>query len=212
MEEQLKLPCALLEFNHAPEGGETPCIVGFREHIFSTIAAMGGFAGGAELAFGTLVQRTLAYPLWSRLHYGHPDMLDKLAMIGQGGMSKGDKLLNVSEDIYAGMDATLRGRYIRYCDYYQVGKGRDMGFREVLGFFRKLACGTANQTTTRQAFRLAERSSFARNMSFYYGGTISPDLARMATAEPRAMPSHCLPIARMFDHGRPRPTTVPGSG
>ena len=150
MEENLKLPCALQEFTRAPPGGAPPSIVGFREYIFSNIGAMGDFAGGSELAFGTLVQRTMAYPLWSRLHYGHPDMLDKLAMVGQGGMSKGDKFVNLSEDIFAGMDATLRGRYITYCDYYQVGKGRDMGADSVLGFFMKLASGTARMTTSRQ--------------------------------------------------------------
>lgn len=48
-------------------------------------------------------------------------------------MSKGDKLINLSEDIFAGMDATLRGRYIKHCDYHQVGKGRDMGLDTVLG-------------------------------------------------------------------------------
>jgi hypothetical protein len=168
MEEALKLPCALQEFRRAPDGGEPPSIVGFREHIFSTIGAMGDFAGGAELAFGTLVQRTMAYPLWSRLHYGHPDMLDKLALIGQGGMSKGDKHINLSEDIFAGMDATLRGRHITYCDYFQVGKGRDMGVDSVLGFFMKLAAGTAKMTTSRQAYRMAERTSLSRNLSFYY--------------------------------------------
>ena len=110
MEEALKLPCALQEFSRAPPGCKPPSIVGFREYIFSNIGAMGDFAGGSELAFGTLVQRTMTYPLWSRLHYGHPDMLDKLAMVGQGGMSKGDKFVNLSEDIFAGMDATLRGR------------------------------------------------------------------------------------------------------
>ncbi len=39
------------------------------------------------------------------------------------------------------MDATLRGRYVKYCDYFQVGKGRDMGVDTVLGFFAKLSSG-----------------------------------------------------------------------
>ena len=84
LEESLKLPCVLSEFTRAPAGGDPPTIVGFREHIFSGIGAMGAFAAGGELCFGTLVQRTMAYPLWSRYHYGHPDYLDKIAQIGQG--------------------------------------------------------------------------------------------------------------------------------
>lgn len=169
MEEALKLPCALQEFRRAPLDGEPPSIVGFREHIFSNIGAMGDFAAAAELTFGTLVQRTMTNPLNVRMHYGHPDMLDKLTMIAQGGVSKGDKHVNLSEDIFAGMDATLRGRTITYCDYLQFGKGRDMGVDSVLGFFTKLASGTAKMTTSRQACRIAERMALPRNLSFYYG-------------------------------------------
>ena len=42
-------------------------------------------------------------------------------------MSKATKNLNLSEDIFAGMDAQLRGKTIVHRDYFQVGKGRDMG-------------------------------------------------------------------------------------
>jgi len=110
----------------------------------------------------------MSYPLWSRCHYGHPDLLDKLDQISQGGISKGDKSLNLSEDIFAGMDALLRGRHIAYKDYIQVGKGRDMGVDSILGFFSKLSSGTAKMTTTRQAFRIGVRSSFGRLLGFYY--------------------------------------------
>ena len=43
-----------------------------------------------------------------------------------------------------------------------------MGYDSVLGFFQKLSFGTAVQTTTRQAFRLAERTAFVRNFFIYY--------------------------------------------
>ena len=56
-----------------------PAIVGFREHIFSGLGSLGDFAASAELVFGTLAQRTMAFPLGSRYHYGHPDLIDKLA-------------------------------------------------------------------------------------------------------------------------------------
>ena len=179
LEEGLKLCCALREFEPPsrrrpgePRGiaGATtgPAIVGFREHIFSGIGALGKFAATSELVFGTLVQRTMADLLWSRYHYGHPDMLDKCCMMAQGGVSKATKALNLSEDIFAGMDATLRGHTIIHRSYYQVGKGRDLGFTSILGFFSKLSGGTASMSTSRQAWRLSTRLSFSRALGYYY--------------------------------------------
>ena len=86
LEEAFKLPCALREFeftNRAADTPKPPAIVGFREHIFSGIGLLGDLAASSELCFGTLVQRTMADPLWCRYHYGHPDMLDKLALLAQ---------------------------------------------------------------------------------------------------------------------------------
>lgn len=58
-----------------------------------------------------------------RMHYGHPDVMDKLAMMNQGGVSKATKGLNLSEDIFAGMDLTLRGGHIKYVEYFHVRRG-----------------------------------------------------------------------------------------
>ena len=55
--------------------------------------------------------------------------------------------------------------------YRQVGKGRDMGFLSILGFFCKLSCGTAQMSTSRQAWRLGERLGLARLLGFFYGHT-----------------------------------------
>eukprot|EP00966_Prymnesium_polylepis_P016761 386749-Prymnesium_polylepis.1 len=120
LEEWFKLPNALREFEgRGPREPPPPAIVGFREVIFSGLGSLGDFAASAELVFGTLVQRTMAYPLLSRYHYGHPDMFDKLGLIAQGGMSKATKNLNLSEDIFAGMDAQLRGKSIVHREYFQ---------------------------------------------------------------------------------------------
>ena len=101
IEEAFKVPNALREFERGRTlGGKPPAIVGFREHIFSDLGLLGELAASSELCFGTLVQRTLASPLQSRYHYGHPDMLDKIALIAQGGVSKATKDLNLSEDIF----------------------------------------------------------------------------------------------------------------
>lgn len=164
IEEALKLSCALREF----DGEDAPAILGFGEHIFSNLGALGDFAASSELAFGTLVQSTMASALQSRYHYGHPDIFDKFAMIGQGGISKATKKLNVSEDVFAGMDATLRGHKIKHVEYIQVGKGRDMGLLSILIFFSKLSMGTAMMTSSRQALRLGQRLGLARLFGFYY--------------------------------------------
>ena len=163
------MPNALREFERGRTlGGKPPAIVGFREHIFSDLGLLGELAASSELCFGTLVQRTLASPLQSRYHYGHPDMLDKIALIAQGGVSKATKDLNLSEDIFAGMDATLRGHTIVHREYFQVGKGRDTGCVTILQFFSKLSQGTAQMTTSRQALRLGLRLGLTRLMGFYY--------------------------------------------
>jgi hypothetical protein len=123
LEEALKLCNVLREFDICIPGGSPPAIVGFREHIFSGLGTLGNFAATAELVFGTLVQRTLSRPLWSRYHYGHPDVMDKLVLMAQGGLSKATKGLNLSEDVFAGMDAQLRGHNIVHREYFQVRRG-----------------------------------------------------------------------------------------
>lgn len=36
------------------------------------------------------------------MHYGHPDVFDRLFHITRGGISKASRVINISEDIYAG--------------------------------------------------------------------------------------------------------------
>ena len=42
--------------------------------------------------------------------------------MGASGVSKATKDLNLSEDVFAGMDATLRGQTIVHREYFQVGR------------------------------------------------------------------------------------------
>ena len=37
------------------------------------------------------------------MHYGHPDVFDRVFHITRGGISKASRVINISEDIYAGM-------------------------------------------------------------------------------------------------------------
>ncbi|CAK9110029.1 1 [Durusdinium trenchii] len=169
-EQMMLLPCALGEFRSKKRGDSlSKRIVGFPEHITSDIGSIGDFAASAEVAFGTILQRTYAV-LGARMHYGHPDIMNKLFMMQQGGVSKATKTVNLSEDIFAGMDFTLRGngRTIKHSEYFHLAKGRDLGFNTVLGFFSKLSSGTGEQVLTRQAFRLGQVLHLPEALTFYY--------------------------------------------
>ena len=64
--------------------------------------SLGNIMALQENAFVTIGQRTLHWPLSVRMHYGHPDVFDKLFCFSRGGVSKASKGINLSEDIFAG--------------------------------------------------------------------------------------------------------------
>lgn len=37
------------------------------------------------------------------MHYGHPDVFDRIFHITRGGISKSSRIINISEDIFAGI-------------------------------------------------------------------------------------------------------------
>ncbi|CAK9088745.1 unnamed protein product [Durusdinium trenchii] len=168
-EASLFLPSALQEFC-GPEKTlkGRPGIVGFREHIFSAVGLLGRLAADSEFTFGTMIQRTLDWPLNSRFHYGHPDLMDKLQVVQQGGVSKATRGLNLSEDIFAGLDLSLRGGWTVYKEYFHVGKGRDMGFMSVLSFYAKVSMGNAEQALTRQWMRLGLHLELSQLLGIFY--------------------------------------------
>lgn len=36
------------------------------------------------------------------MHYGHPDVFDRVFHVTRGGISKASRIINISEDIFAG--------------------------------------------------------------------------------------------------------------
>ena len=143
-------------------------ILGAREYIFSeNIGILGDVAAGKEQTFGTLFARTLAQ-IGGKLHYGHPDFLNGIFMTTRGGVSKGQKGLHLNEDIYAGMNALLRGGRIKHCEYYQCGKGRDLGFGSILNFTTKIGTGMGEQMLSREYYYLGTQLPLDRFLSFYY--------------------------------------------
>lgn len=181
IEECLKIKAVLSEFeeyniniddNYNPEFTtqvKSPvAIVGAREYIFSeNIGVLGDLAAAKEQTFGTLFARTLA-EIGGKLHYGHPDFLHGIFMTTRGGVSKAQKGLHLNEDIYAGMTAMCRGGRIKHCDYYQCGKGRDLGFNTVSNFTVKIGAGMGEQMLSREHYYLGTSLPIDRFLSFYY--------------------------------------------
>ena len=183
LEECLKIRNILGEFeeysvsNQSPyaqwgtkEFKKTPvAIVGAREYIFSeNIGILGDLAAGKEQTFGTLAARSLAW-IGGKLHYGHPDFLNALYMTTRGGISKAQKGLHLNEDIYAGMNAFGRGGRIKHTEYYQCGKGRDLGFGTILNFQTKIGTGMGEQMLSREYYYLGTQLPIDRFLTFYYG-------------------------------------------
>ena len=164
-EEALKVRNLLEEFNSGC------AILGFREHIFTgSVSSVANYMALQELSFVTLGQRVLSSPLRVRQHYGHPDLFNKMFVMTEGGMSKASRGINLSEDVFAGFNATIRGHTVNFKEYVQVGKGRDVGLQQTYKFEAKLSQGNAEQSLSRDMSRINDRLDFFRLLSFYFGG------------------------------------------
>jgi callose synthase len=159
----------LLEEFRCYYGIRKPTILGVREHIFTgSVSSLAWFMSAQETSFVTLGQRVLANPLKVRMHYGHPDVFDRFWFMTRGGISKASRVINISEDIFAGFNCTLRGGNITHHEYIQVGKGRDVGLNQVSMFEAKVASGNGEQILSRDVYRLGHRLDFFRMLSFFY--------------------------------------------
>nr|XP_043619337.1 callose synthase 3-like isoform X2 [Erigeron canadensis] len=168
MEEAFKMRNLLQEFL-IKHGVRTPTILGLREHIFTgSVSSLAWFMSNQETSFVTIGQRLLANPLKVRFHYGHPDVFERLFHLTRGGISKASKVVNLSEDIFAGFNSTLRGGNVTHHEYIQVGKGRDVGLNQISLFEAKIANGNGEQTMSRDVYRLGHRFDFFRMLSCYF--------------------------------------------
>ncbi|KAM1768097.1 hypothetical protein ACFX12_046109 [Malus domestica] len=168
-EEAFKMRNVLEEFLKHRRGNRKPTILGLREHIFSgSISSLAWFSSNQETSFVTIGQRTLANPLRVRFHYGHADIFDRIFHITRGGISKASKVINLSDDIFAGYNSTMRGGFITHHEYIQVGKGRDMGINQLSLFEAKVSNGNGEQTLSRDVYRLGRQFDFFRMLSFYF--------------------------------------------
>ncbi|KAH1246117.1 Callose synthase 10 [Glycine max] len=168
LEEAMKMRNLLEEF-HANHGLRPPSILGVREHVFTgSVSSLAWFMSNQETSFVTLAQRVLANPLKVRMHYGHPDVFDRIFHITRGGISKASRVINISEDIYAGFNSTLRLGNVTHHEYIQVGKGRDVGLNQIALFEGKVAGGNGEQVLSRDIYRLGQLFDFFRMLSFFF--------------------------------------------
>ncbi|KAI8323129.1 family 48 glycosyltransferase [Martensiomyces pterosporus] len=162
-------PPTVSPYSPAAEPQPTPvAIVGAREFIFSeNVGILGDVAAGKEATFGTLTQRIMA-EIGARLHYGHPDFVNFIYMTTRGGISKAQKGLHLNEDIYAGMNSFTRGGRIKHTEYFQCGKGRDLGFCSTLNFITKIGTGMGEQMLSREYYWLGTQLPLDRFLTFFY--------------------------------------------
>ena len=138
-----------------------------RIHLLRDIGILGDLAGGKEQTFGTLTARSLSW-LGGKFHYGHPDFLNAVYMTTRGGVSKAQKGLHLNEDIYTGVTAFGHGGCIKHTEYYQCGKGRDLGFGTILNFMTKIGTEVGEQMLNREYYYLGTQLPIDRFPTFYY--------------------------------------------
>ena len=76
------------------------------------------------------------------------------------------RAFHISEDVFAGYNATLRGARTVFREYMALGKGRDMGFDSINAFESKVAGGNGEQCLSRDVNRLGTRFDFLRLMAW----------------------------------------------
>ncbi|KAH0457660.1 hypothetical protein IEQ34_012975 [Dendrobium chrysotoxum] len=152
-EEALKIRKLLEKFNEE-HGLRPPTILGVRGHIFTgSISTLGWFMSNQETSFKTIGQRVLATPLKVCFQYRHPDA------------SRG---INLSEDIFARFNSTLRQRNITHYEYIPVGKGGDVGLNQISLFEANVTNRNGEQILSRDIYHLDHRFDFFCMLSHYF--------------------------------------------
>eukprot|EP01052_Picozoa_sp_SAG31_P049147 SAG31_NODE_10625_length_1115_cov_1.430118_1_plen_172_part_10 len=102
------------------------------------------------------------------MHYGHPDVFDRVFHAVRGGVAKANKVLCVSEDVFGGFNSALKGGLNIFRDYIKVGKGKDLGFEQTYVFESKISSGNAEQSLSRDFTRLCDEMDMFRLLSFFH--------------------------------------------
>ncbi|KAH0457573.1 hypothetical protein IEQ34_012888 [Dendrobium chrysotoxum] len=159
----------LLEEFNEDHGLRPPTILGVRGHIFTgNISSLGWFMLNQETSFVTIGQRVLATPLKVCFQYRHRDVFDRIFHIIRGDISKASCGINLSENIFAKFNPTLRQENITHHECIQVRKGRDVGLNQISMLEAKVACSNREQILSRDIYDLGHRFDFFRMLSYYF--------------------------------------------
>ncbi|KAK9124976.1 hypothetical protein Scep_013822 [Stephania cephalantha] len=121
-EEALKMRNLLEEFRR-DHGLRPATILGVREHVFTgSVSSLASFMSNQETSFVTLecANKDVAIDR-VRMHYGHPDVFDRVFHITRGGISKASRVINISEDIFADYSR------LAYFLFHLMGLGHSCG-------------------------------------------------------------------------------------
>lgn len=146
----------------------TARMIGFREHIFTVSHGIcGDINAVAEWSFGTIIQRVQAW-LGVRMHYGHPDFVDLFWARSRGGMSKASPHINLSEDIFAGLNVKNRSERSEHVDILEYEKGREVSFNAASTFLYKISAGNVGVWRSKDLTEVTAVMTTVDQMSFYF--------------------------------------------
>ena len=169
-EEALKVPLFLSSLQPSAALRSRFVLAGCGEWIYSDrMTAVGGFMAQQDTSFVTVCQRVLDYA-GVRLHYGHPDVFCGYFVRGHIGMSKASAGINLSEDLFFGLDFLQRGESSTYCQWIRYGKGREVALSTLSIFEDKLSRGAALTLRSRDLYRLSAHLDALTQWSVLVGG------------------------------------------
>ena len=162
-----KVSTVLKYFSQSEDTSRTR-MIGFREHIFTgSHGVCGDINAVAEWSFGTIIQRVQA-ALGVRMHYGHPDFVDLFWARSRGGMSKASPHINLSEDIFAGLNVKNRDERSDYVDVLEMEKGREVSFNAASVFLNKISAGNVGVWRSKDLTEATSLLSTVDQLSFYF--------------------------------------------
>eukprot|EP00899_Mesostigma_viride_P022281 jgi/Mesvir1/3237/Mv16380-RA.1 len=147
-----------------------PAIQGLGQSMVTDqVTSISEFAAIEEGTRASIEQRTMAYPLRVRMHYGRADVFDRLWILTRGGVNKPSLLLNHSPGVFAGFNAVLRGGRITHNEYIQtLHVCGNYGMGDVWQDQSIKAIGAGMQARSRDVARLGRQFDVFREMSFYH--------------------------------------------
>ena len=94
--------------------------------------------------------------------------MDGFWAANRGSVSKASPHINLSEDIFAGLNVKIRHEQSLHTDYLEWEKGREVQFLAGSGFFWKIASGSVGLLRTRDLRTLCQNASIMETFALYF--------------------------------------------